>query len=262
VIDWSDGTPWDIYGRPAPTSGESAYLKFDVFPIDVGTTSATTTTFKTVPATYYQIVLTYQGPNPTGLDIVPIVTGAPEGYLTIIDPYDGSGSLERGYGYIFNVISGTVEYDASQLGRTFTIQARTSDSSYITPSVIINITDYHDPMIVAPSSWSTSYITYDPFTVTFGDTYPAYQAGADDFVAIAIYPYGYDWAGPTANITWNVTQTSGSTLPLTVSFHEDWTWKAQRSLSTDYSGTAYEIQFYTNSGADEFGPLITLTCES
>ena len=49
---------------------------------------------------------------------------------------------------------------------------------------------------------------------------------------------------------------------MTIEHYGGWTWIARRSTGTDYSGTEYELQAYTNSGADPWGPAITLTCES
>jgi hypothetical protein len=264
VIDWSDGTPWDIYGR-TPATSVNAYLKGWIWPIEANTlNSYTNTTLKLVPAAYVQIVLQYEGPNPSGEDIVFVVDNGSGALIDGEDsPVDASGEYAKGYAHIAYINVRITDYDSDLLGKMFSIYAHTSDSAYTTPSIIYTFTSSHSPMIVSPPSFWGRYVVSSPYSTTYGWTFPAYQSAAGDYFQVSISESpGYDWAGPTANITWTVTQIAGTTLPLTVTHNYWWRWNVTRSLSTDYSGTAYEIQFYTNSGADEFGPLITLTCES
>jgi hypothetical protein len=255
--------PWDIGGRTGPAY-TGATLSLGLSPIEDLQVPIvlTDTELFTIPPAYVSFGLEYNGPNPTDEDIVFVVRGAPAGIVSGQDSvYDGVGELERGYAYYCYVTVYISTYESYLLGNSFTIYAHTSDKAYKTPSAIVTFTSSHEPMILAPTEWFGWYVVHDPYVETFGTTYPAYQADVADYYYVSEV-YGYDWEGPIANITWVVTQTAGTTLPLTVAHRYGWQWVFTRSLATDYSGTAYEIQFYTNGGADEWGPVVSISCET
>ena len=253
VITWDDGTPWDIYGRVPGTPTATVSIKTYNYYTDA-TNTYDNTGMDVWPPCSWAMIVYYHGPTPaTGESVVFNLIGAPSG-VTTDGPFDYTSV---GYNNADNLSTTTDDYDSSLIGKTFGVYGRTTDGAYTTPLLIITISATHDP-ITQEGTWFRGYFDPTGPTFTAGDEYPQYFV-AGEYHDITLL-YGYDWEGPTANITWVVTQLTGTTRNIDITHSHRWHWYVTRDESTSYAGTSYQFQAQLD-GVDWMDPF-TLTCES
>lgn len=215
------------------------------------TNTYTATGYDVVPAAYFNIIVAFDCPEPAaGESIVVELTGAPP-VVTLGGAFD---YLSTGYNNADNVAIDISEYDATQVGITFYVQARTTDNAYISPILVVTITNNHYPV----NYWWQDSIQYFNGTFPYVTTneYPQYWVAGDHH---QIYRFGYQWLGTTTDVTWVITQLTGTTRNIYIAHYYGMTWRVTRDESTDYAGTSYEFQMQID--AVDFGDPFTLTCE-
>ena len=245
----------------APTAGgvsTSAAFRVDIVKSEETFNNITSDQTFYFPTTEWEVLITYLGAMTSGETVTFTIGGSPKANIEIVQVYDGIGN---GFNQTAALVIAVDTYDADMISETFSITAEGSISGLTTPTLYFEgtatpVTPYQSAWWGAAYGWFSFYFTNGSPPYDQSGNYPQYFL-TSEYHRI-YFVTGYVWED-TANISWVITQTQGTTQNLYVTHVRAYTWDVTRDLLTDYAGTQYSIQLQYD-GVD-FGDPIVLTCE-